>query len=441
MKAKRMMTYVRSSLVLGLALGVMQANSATLSEVYRDVVRETQAEIAVAKEAVVTQREATKAMVKDQQTAEKAKQALAQDVAQLEADLMAAQARVKAARAVLEQEKAGTQALFDTLDRHERLMKDALLKTPLGIDVAPLIDTAQDANGTARLDRFKTHWLATMKAIVASGEVTHFENVSIFDVNGNPLTDHVTRFGAFGALGQKAGWLSYMPQARSWQALSDVPQFDVGFVGLDPTYGERLTTYNERHSSYAWLKPAGFVGVLIGIVALVALMLGILRWWCLTQTLREVRLEAERETPDETNPLGRLRVAATEESDELLEARLDAALVAERPRLNRGISMLAVLAGIPTLLGLLGTVSGMIETFGVMSAHGSAEPGLLAGGIAEALITTELGLITAIPILLLHCAVKNRRDAVISTLEEAAATLAVREAHGCCGACHHAGNH
>ena len=134
-------------------------------------------------------------------------------------------------------------------------------------------------------------------------------------------------------------------------------------------------------------------------------------------------------------------MAATEESDELLEARLDAALVAERPRLNRGISMLAVLAGIPTLLGLLGTVSGMIETFGVMSAHGSAEPGLLAGGIAEALITTELGLITAIPILLLHCAVKNRRDAVISTLEEAAATLAVREAHGCCGACHHAGNH
>ena len=107
MKAKRMMTYVRSSLVLGLALGVMQANSATLAEVYRDVVHETQAEIAVAKEAVVTQREATKAMVKDQQTAEKAKQALAQDVAQLEADLMAAQARVKAARAVLEQEKAG----------------------------------------------------------------------------------------------------------------------------------------------------------------------------------------------------------------------------------------------------------------------------------------------------------------------------------------------
>ena len=143
----------------------------------------------------------------------------------------------------------------------------------------------------------------------------------------------------------------------------------------------------------------------------------------------------DMENPREDNSLGRMLAAAKESTDELLEAKLDAAIVAERPGFERGVATLAVLAGIPTLLGLLGTVSGMIETFTVMSEHGSAEPGLLAGGIAEALVTTEFGLVSAIPILLLHCAVKTKRDALFSHLEEAASTLAVREAAGCCGAC------
>ena len=440
MKSRHMMNLARLSLMGGLSMAVMSVQSASLADVYRDVVRETQVEINAANQAVATQRTATQVMKKDQHAAEAQKEALATEVATLEAELIAAQARVKEARARLEQEKAGTKALFETLDRHERLMKDAVLKTPLGRDVAPLMDKGDMAKSEARLERFKTHWLATMKAIVASGEVTHFEAQSMFDEKGTPIQEPVTRYGAFGSYGESSGWLTYLPAERSWQALKDAPTFESGLVALDPTYGERLKSYSERHSAFAWLKPAGFVGVLIGLVALVALILGALRWWRLTSTLSEVRREAERETPDTRNPLGRLRAAATEESDELLEARLDAALVAERPTLNRGISMLAVLAGIPTLLGLLGTVSGMIETFGVMSAHGSADPGLLAGGIAEALITTELGLITAIPILLLHCALKNRSDALVATLEEAAATLAVREAHGCCGACHTAGS-
>ena len=83
---------------------------------------------------------------------------------------------------------------------------------------------------------------------------------------------------------------------------------------------------------------------------------------------------------------------------------------------------------------VLSTVLWMILLTGA-SEYGSAEPGLLAGGIAEALVTTELGLVSAIPILLLHCAVKTKRDALFSHLEEAASTLAVREAAGCCGAC------
>ncbi len=168
------------------------------------------------------------------------------------------------------------------------------------------------------------------------------------------------------------------------------------------------------------MKPAGVIGIFIGLVAAAALLLGFLRWTALALEERRVRRQLEdMENPREDNSLGRMLAAAKESTDELLEAKLDAAIVAERPGFERGVATLAVLAGIPTLLGLLGTVSGMIETFTVMSEHGSAEPGLLAG----------------IPILLLHCAVKTKRDALFSHLEEAASTLAVREAAGCCGAC------
>lgn len=123
------------------------------------------------------------------------------------------------------------------------------------------------------------------------------------------------------------------------------------------------------------MKPAGVIGIFIGLVAAAALLLGFLRWTALALEERRVRRQLEdMENPREDNSLGRMLAAAKESTDELLEAKLDAAIVAERPGFERGVATLAVLAGIPTLLGLLGTVSGMIETFTVMSEHGSAEP-------------------------------------------------------------------
>lgn len=258
----------------------------------------------------------------------------------------------------------------------------------------------------------------------------------IYDAAGEPSRGTVTLYGPFAAKAGDGAWLRYLPSERAWRRLADDPGIPAGVVALDPSFGRLLAGYAERHSAWAWMKPAGVIGIFIGLVAAAALLLGFLRWTALALEERRVRRQLEdMENPREDNSLGRMLAAAKESTDELLEAKLDAAIVAERPGFERGVATLAVLAGIPTLLGLLGTVSGMIETFTVMSEHGSAEPGLLAGGIAEALVTTELGLVSAIPILLLHCVVKTKRDALFSHLEEAASTLAVREAAGCCGAC------
>lgn len=84
----------------------------------------------------------------------------------------------------------------------------------------------------------------------------------------------------------------------------------------------------------------------------------------------------------------------------------------ERDRIGRQLPMLAVLAGAATLLGLLGTVAGMISSFGVVTIHGTGEPALLAVGISQALITTEAGLVVALPLLLVHSYLTSRVDSV-----------------------------
>jgi len=119
----------------------------------------------------------------------------------------------------------------------------------------------------------------------------------------------------------------------------------------------------------------------------------------------------------------RAGLAARGESRETLESILQEAILRELPRLERSLPLLAILGAVAPLLGLLGTVSGMIETFRIITLYGTGEPRLMAGGISEALITTELGLAVAIPIMLLHAWLSRRVEHVVGDLEEKAVAL------------------
>ena len=105
---------------------------------------------------------------------------------------------------------------------------------------------------------------------------------------------------------------------------------------------------------------------------------------------------------------------------ETLELKLDDAILKEIPPLERNLSLLKLLAGVAPLLGLLGTVTGMILTFQAITLFGTGDPKLMAGGISQALITTVLGLIVAIPLLLLHAAAATRSREIVQILEEQA---------------------
>jgi biopolymer transport protein ExbB len=116
----------------------------------------------------------------------------------------------------------------------------------------------------------------------------------------------------------------------------------------------------------------------------------------------------------------RVAVANLDRERSQLEDRVEEAMLAETARLERFGAAINVFAAVAPLLGLLGTVTGMIATFDVITVHGTGDPKLLSGGISEALITTELGLLVAIPTLLVGTLLSGRARTIIADMERAA---------------------
>ena len=113
---------------------------------------------------------------------------------------------------------------------------------------------------------------------------------------------------------------------------------------------------------------------------------------------------------------------------ETLSLKLDEAILREMPKLERGLITLAILAAIAPMLGLLGTVSGMIETFQSITLFGTGDPKLMSGGISQALVTTELGLAVAIPLLLIHSGLSGKSNRLVQILDEESAAIVARNA-------------
>ncbi|HLU40084.1 MAG TPA: MotA/TolQ/ExbB proton channel family protein [Planctomycetota bacterium] len=130
--------------------------------------------------------------------------------------------------------------------------------------------------------------------------------------------------------------------------------------------------------------------------------------------------------------VGRVLAACLDRADRgqhAMEDGIQEQLMQEVPRLHRGLGGIAILASVAPLLGLLGTVTGIIHAFEVVKLLGSSDPALMAGGISEALITTAVGLTIAIPVLMIHALLRGRAQRILANAEKHAATLLVALAH------------
>jgi biopolymer transport protein ExbB len=176
-----------------------------------------------------------------------------------------------------------------------------------------------------------------------------------------------------------------------------------------------------------------------GVIALIIIALGavgvlLTLWRGLYLSLVYLRIRSQLnhlDHPRPGNPLGRVLKAVegvSLDEEELLQLKLDEAVLAEMPALERGNGVIKLLAATSPLLGLLGTVTGMILTFQAISLFGTGDPKLMAGGISQALVTTVLGLVVAIPLLFSHSVIAYMSRAMIQRLDEQCAGVLARTA-------------
>ncbi|WP_110600084.1 MotA/TolQ/ExbB proton channel family protein [Salinicola lusitanus] len=257
------------------------------------------------------------------------------------------------------------------------------------------------------------------------GDVSQREVVRLGDTVAFSDGDLLQRVGDDGRLSVFAA-----TPGDARQALKAFQQGDGNQIVIDPTDGDVLEALSQQPTLWQRFQQGGYVGYVIVALGLVGLLVALVQYAYLLRV--SARMRRQMQSPDtlrDDNPLGRVlaRFAALgrDHAPEALEARLDEAMLAEQPRLERGQPIVKLIAAVAPLLGLLGTVTGMIVTFQSITVFGTGDPQLMAGGISQALVTTVLGLITAVPLLFVNTALSSRSRRLIGLLEgRASAVLA-----------------
>ena len=292
-------------------------------------------------------------------------------------------------------------------------------------------------------------WYELQREMVASGQVVSFDT-TVIDVDGESSTCNVTRVGLFNAVcdgkyleyvaatGQYA-FLPRQPAGRFTKTAKSVGNADVGEqvrFGVDPTGptgGSLLANLIQTPSLAERAAQGREVGYAIIFVGLIGIGLAFWKLWSLYVLGKAVRAQASSKTLDVRNPLGRVLKVGEEnfkKDIDTLELKLAEAIMAERPSIERGIGAVRIISVVAPLAGLLGTVTGMIVTFQMITLYGTGDPKLMAGGISQALVTTVLGLLVAIPTTLLHSFTASSAKGIISVLEEQSTGILAERAEG-----------
>ncbi|EOV3351939.1 MotA/TolQ/ExbB proton channel family protein [Vibrio cholerae] len=310
------------------------------------------------------------------------------------------------------------------------------------------IDDVVAAKTLPSMAQLRGLWQAMSEEIRASGQIQTTE-IRWLNGQGETQTVPALRLGSLGLISEQGyvKWDNARQQALSYQQLpSDFPTFshirtlvdgDVVTMKVDPSRGVLLEQLALTPTLSQRLQAGGVIGnvilVLLGVGLIIALYRG-----AILATLRQ-KIKAQLKNPEQpgNNPLGRILAVYNKEqqrSVEALELRLLEAVVDEQNHLETGLSMLKLLAALAPMLGLLGTVTGMIETFQVITQFGNGDPKVMAGGISMALVTTVEGLIAAIPLLLAHNILSAQAEAIRNILEKQGIGLVAQQAERDCGA-------
>lgn len=293
-------------------------------------------------------------------------------------------------------------------------------------------------NGSTQLpdiEEIERLWYEVQREMVETGRVVKFTG-NVVKPNGESASQEIVRVGAYNLVSNGA-YLSYadgkieelarQPDSAMLQSASALQSATSGVVdlGIDPTGpvgGQLLSALIQKPTFKEYLDQGGSVGWVIVYVGIFGILLGLWRILVLFAMSAKVKSQLKNSAnPNANNPLGRVLKVAQENKNvdaETLELKLEEAVLKERPAIESGLAILKIIAAVAPLLGLLGTVTGMITTFQAITIFGAGDPKNMAGGISAALITTVQGLLVAIPMVLMHTLVNGRAKSVTHVLDE-----------------------
>ena len=281
-------------------------------------------------------------------------------------------------------------------------------------------------------------WVELVKEIRNAESIKVF-NTNVVSADGTNNELEILRIGTFSITHEgmflkhlvdtnQVEFLPSQPAGVSKRKLKGLQNENEGtfVIDIDPTRGAILDKLIQKKTFFQRISDGGLVGYVIILLGLAGVALAGERIYVLRNVLDSIKKQEESDTVDSNNLLGMLIETAkanVNESLDSLELILDEKVQSITPTIEVRVKAIKLIATVAPLLGLLGTVIGMIETFQAITLFGTGDPKLMAGGISQALVTTMLGLIVAAPLLFMHSYAENYSKTIISFLEEKASGI------------------
>lgn len=306
-------------------------------------------------------------------------------------------------------------------------------------DREAFIATLSQAKSLPSMPDLERFWFELQREMTESGRVVKFKT-KVVTPDGAPVDAEVIRVGPFNAT-TGGEYLSYLPGQRQLAimprqptsefrgAAKELSETSAGYVeaALDPTRGVLLSIYAQRPNVLERIEKGESVGYIIILVGVIGGALAIYQFFYLAGVRGKVRNQLKfPDAPELDNPLGRVLASFKGEAarlnkdkdTEVVELRISEAVLKEVPKLERFQSFLKLAVAAGPLLGLIGTVVGMIITFQSITESGSSDPKLMAAGISQAMIATLLGLGIAVPLLFANAWLSSISKSIVQILDE-----------------------
>ena len=276
-----------------------------------------------------------------------------------------------------------------------------------------------------------------------SGKVHKFSREIVL-ANGEKSQSDVIRVGGFNLVSD-GKYLEYIdetgsvaelirqPSSRYLSSANELTSTHSGVVpfALDPTGGSILGLLVQAPDLQERIDQGGTVGYVILAIGLIGLLIAIERFITLFLIGNKVNRQLKADIASQDNPLGRVMLVKDKNSSadtETLELKLSERILKEVPVLTTRLTFIKIISVVAPLIGLLGTVTGMINTFQAITLFGTGDPKLMAGGISQALVTTVLGLVVAIPMVFISTILNTRSRGIINILQQQSAGIVAERA-------------